>query len=174
MVMKWEMGTHDNDYAQGILTVDGKALAEVYVNYQTIGWSATRATWEFCRMPAGGHNDFSDMWSAMQTAEASVREAIGAFYRMGMGLDGNDRRVLLAGASNMGLADPGHGTAMSLMQVTAAFVESKPTLDSLIELKVLQLLEDETGEAFLRAHQAAERIAREKRFRQPRGYRDGD
>ena len=39
--------------------------------------------------------------------------AHGAFYRMGMGLDGNDRRVLLAGASNMGLADPGHGTAMS-------------------------------------------------------------
>ena len=100
--------------------------------------------------------------------------AHGAFYRMGMGLDGNDRRVLLAGASNMGLADPGHGTAMSLMQVTAAFVESKPTLDSLIELKVLQLLEDETGEAFLRAHQAAERIARAIRLRQPRGYRDGD
>ena len=90
--------------------------------------------------------------------------AHGAFYRMGMGLDGNDRGVLLAGASNMGLADPGHGTAMSLMQVTAAFVESKPTLDSLIELKVLQLLEDGTGQAFLQAHQAAERIAREKRL----------
>ena len=74
----------------------------------------------------------------------------------------------------MGLADPGQGTAMSLMQVTAAFVESKPTLDSLIELKVLQLLKHETGEALLRAHQAAERIAREKRLRQPRGYRDGD
>ena len=74
----------------------------------------------------------------------------------------------------MGLADPGHGTAMSLMQVTAAFVKFKPTLDSLIELKVLQLLEDETGAAFLRAHQAAERIASEKRLRQPGSYHDGD
>ena len=100
--------------------------------------------------------------------------AHGAFYRMGMGLDGNDRRVFLAGPSNMGLADPGHGTAMSLMQVTAAFVQSKPTLDSLIELKVLQLLEDETGAAFLRAHQAAERIASETRLRKPRSYHHGD
>ena len=100
--------------------------------------------------------------------------AHGAFYRLGMGLEGNQRRVVLAGASNMGLADPGPGTAMSLMQVTAAFVDSKPTLDSLIELKVLRLLEHETGEAFLRAHQAAERIAQEKRLRQPRGYRDGN
>ena len=50
----------------------------------------------------------------------------------------------------------------------------KPTLDSLIELKVLRLLEHETGEAFLRAHQAVERIAQEKGLRQPRGYRDGN
>ena len=83
MVMKWEIGSHDNDYAQGILTVDGQALAEVYVNYQTIGWSATRAAWELCRMPAGGHHGFLEMWSAMEAAEASVREAIAEYQRRG-------------------------------------------------------------------------------------------
>ena len=34
-------------------------------------------------MPAGGHSGFSDMWSAMQTAEASVREAIAEYRRRG-------------------------------------------------------------------------------------------
>ena len=61
-----------------------------------------------------------------------------------------------AGPSNMGLADPGHGTAWSLNQVTAALVSTVPTLDSLTELTVLELLQEETGAAFLQAHKDAE------------------
>ena len=76
MVTQWKMGTHDNDYAQVILTVGGEALAEVYVNCQTFGWQTTQTAWEFCRMPAGGYQGFSDIWSAMEAAEASVHEAI--------------------------------------------------------------------------------------------------
>ena len=81
----------------------------------------------------------------------------GAFYKLG-GFP-PDLDILLAGPSNMGLADPGHGTAWSLNQVTAALVSTVPTLDSLTELTVLELLQEETGAAFLQARKDAEAIA---------------
>ena len=77
----------------------------------------------------------------------------GAFFKLG-GFP-PDLDILLAGPSNMGLADPGHGTALSLTQVTAALVSTVPTLDSLTELTVLELLQEETGAAFLQAHKEA-------------------
>ena len=81
----------------------------------------------------------------------------GAFYKLG-GFP-PDLDILLAGPSNMGLADPGHGAALSLTQVTAALVSTVPTVDSLTELTVLELLQEETGAAFLQAHKDAEAIA---------------
>ena len=81
----------------------------------------------------------------------------GAFYKLGGFPPHLD--ILLAGPSNMGLADPGHGAAWSLTQVTAALVSTVPTLDSLTELTVLELLQEETGTAFLQAHKDAEAIA---------------
>ena len=83
--------------------------------------------------------------------------SLGAFYKLG-GFS-PELNILLAGPSNMGLADPGHGAALSLTQVTAALVSTVPTLDSLIELTVLELLQEETGAAFLQAHKDAEAIA---------------
>lgn len=84
----------------------------------------------------------------------------GNFFKLG-GFS-PDVDTLLAGPSNMGLADPGHGTALSLHQITAALVSTAPTLDSLTELMVLGLLEEETGVAFLQAHKNAEAIAGRK------------
>ena len=84
----------------------------------------------------------------------------GTFYKLG-GFS-PDLDILLSGPSNMGLADPGHGTALSLSQITAALVSTAPTLDSLIELMVLRQLEEETGEAFFHAHKDAEAIAESK------------
>ena len=81
----------------------------------------------------------------------------GAFYKLG-GFP-PDLDIRLAGPSNTGLADPGHGTAWSLTQVTAALVSTVPTLDSLTELTVLELLQEETGAAFFQAHKDAEAIA---------------
>ena len=82
-----------------------------------------------------------------------------------------DVDILLAGPSNMGLADPGHGAALSLHQITVALVSTAPTLDSLTELTVLGLLEEETGAAFLQAHKNAEAIAESESRRNagPRG-----
>ena len=81
----------------------------------------------------------------------------GAFFKLG-GFS-PDLDILLAGPSNMGLADPGHGAALSLTQITAASVSTAPTLDSWTELTVLELLQEETGAAFLQAHKDAETIA---------------
>lgn len=87
-----------------------------------------------------------------------------AFFKLG-GF-GPDRRIHLAGPSNMGLADPGHGVALSLVHITGALVQTVPTLDTLTEWMVLDLLQCETGDAFLQAHQEAEKIAQDKSRRQ--------
>ena len=81
-----------------------------------------------------------------------------AFFKLGIGE--TDRTVLLAGPSNQGLADPGHGVALSLTQMTAALADAYPTMDCLVLVMVMNLLQHETGEAFLQAHEKAERITR--------------
>ena len=90
--------------------------------------------------------------------------ARGTFYKISQGV--TDRTVLLAGPSNMGLADPGDFTARSLLLITAAFVATNLTVDSEVQFEVLQLLRLKTSDAFLQAGDAAERIAEKKRRRQ--------
>jgi len=75
----------------------------------------------------------------------------GVFFKLGL-LSEID--VLLAGPSNAGLADPGHSTAVSLLQVSAAL--GTPTLDSSVHLTVLMKLEEQVGELFLDAHRRLE------------------
>lgn len=74
----------------------------------------------------------------------------GILFRLG--LHPAYENVLLAGPSMAGLADPGQGTAMSLLQITATLLTTKPSLDRLVACNVLQKLHQETGEAFLDAH----------------------
>ncbi len=79
----------------------------------------------------------------------------GVFFKLGML---GESRVLLAGPSNAGLADPGHGAALSLSRVTAALVELQqpPTLDNNVTLLMMVHLGDEIGEAFGAAHERLE------------------
>lgn len=81
----------------------------------------------------------------------------GVFFKLGL-LDEAD--VLLAGPSNAGLADPGHGAAISLSQVSVALGLIEPTLDSIVSLRILSRLTVEVGEAFREAHQQLERDSR--------------
>ena len=76
--------------------------------------------------------------------------AHGAYYRLGSSLRPGE--ILLAGASNAGLADPGHSTAISLNQITTVLLATKLTLDNIVISKILLRLVDEIGEAFLQAH----------------------
>jgi len=62
--------------------------------------------------------------------------------------------VLLAGPSNAGLADPGHGAALSLARVTAALSGlQQPMLDNNVALQMIVQLVDEIGAAFGQAHE---------------------
>jgi hypothetical protein len=83
----------------------------------------------------------------------------GIFFKLG---SIGESEVLLAGPSNAGLADPGHSTAISLMQITTALALINPTLDDVISLKILVKLEDQIGDAFLKAHTQLEQD--EERF----------
>jgi hypothetical protein len=65
--------------------------------------------------------------------------------------------AMLAGPTNWGLADPGHGTLVSLYQITTSLLlfgrsglEDEPMRITI--LRALEKLVDEAGEAFLKVH----------------------
>jgi hypothetical protein len=74
----------------------------------------------------------------------------GAFFKLGLF---EEMDILLAGPSNLGLADPGHSAAISLVQTSAELALLHPTLDNIVALKIMLDLEGEIGQAFGDAHQ---------------------
>ena len=74
----------------------------------------------------------------------------GVFFKLGIL---NESQVLLAGPSNAGLADPGHGAALSLAQVTVAIGKLQTTFDNIVALHMVAQLVQEVGEAFGLAHE---------------------
>jgi hypothetical protein len=74
----------------------------------------------------------------------------GINFRLGLLPDGDP--LLLAGPSNLGLTDPGHCTAISILQITTTLLTSiEPNLDRLVVLTILTNLEREIGAAFIKA-----------------------
>jgi hypothetical protein len=58
--------------------------------------------------------------------------------------------LLMAGPSNYGFADPGHCTAISLLQITTCLLTTKtPSLHTLTSIATMQKLVEEIGEAFI-------------------------
>ena len=99
-----------------------------------------------------------------------------AFFKLG--LSEIDSNALLAGPSNLGLAEAGQAVASSLTQVTAAMCSAYPTVNRLVGVTALNLLERETHEAFRRAHGEAGQMAmyqiqKPDRFRVITGRRVG-
>ena len=74
----------------------------------------------------------------------------GIAFRLGL-LPEQHSHVLLAGASNTGLADPGQGAAISLHQVTVALLLTRPNFDRLMILTAMYQIVDEIGRAFVDA-----------------------
>lgn len=62
----------------------------------------------------------------------------------------------LYGPNNLGLADPAHGAAISLLQITTTLLSIESNLDRLVISNVLLNLEGKIGEAFLKAQVAVE------------------
>jgi len=72
----------------------------------------------------------------------------GVTFKLGLGLE--KEPLLLAGPSNYGFADPAHGAAISLNQITVALLNTRPSLDHLVVLTILNRLTEEIGQEFLR------------------------
>ena len=73
-------------------------------------------------------------------------------------------RGLLAGASNAGLADPGHGSLLSLNICTSTLLTSRTDVEALVALQTLASFIDEAGQAFLSIH--LEQVQEEKSQRE--------
>ena len=74
----------------------------------------------------------------------------GIFFKLGLIPESGD--ILLTGPSNLGLSDPGHSTAISLLQITTKLLASGYlNLDRLVILTILTYLEREIGQAFYNA-----------------------
>lgn len=84
----------------------------------------------------------------------------GVFFKLGL-IPGY-KEVLLAGPSNTGFADPGHGTVLSLLQLAATLLLTRSNLDRLVLCNILVKLEKEIGDAFLKVQSSVER--RERTF----------
>ncbi|MBU1298085.1 MAG: hypothetical protein KJ963_06845 [Bacteroidetes bacterium] len=65
-----------------------------------------------------------------------------------LGLTEEIENILLSGPSNYGLADPAHGTTLSLLQITSALLTHKTNMDHLVVLKILFEYEKEIAKAF--------------------------
>lgn len=72
-----------------------------------------------------------------------------------LGLFG-DQELLLTGASNYGLADPAHGLATSVLQITSDLLQTRPNLDSIVMTKLLEGYADDIGNAFLSVQKSIE------------------
>lgn len=70
----------------------------------------------------------------------------GVFYRLG--LSHLNAKILLAGPSNTGLADPANGTALSICQITTTLLLHEPNLDRLVASKTLFCLSDHIQKVF--------------------------
>ncbi|MGE5653343.1 MAG: DUF5677 domain-containing protein, partial [Bacillota bacterium] len=68
----------------------------------------------------------------------------------------DESKVLLAGASNFGFADPAQNAAISLMQVTSSLARLDSTLDTVVVTKLMHTLSLEIGDTFVAIQHALE------------------
>jgi hypothetical protein len=74
-----------------------------------------------------------------------------------LGLYRGRPELLLAGPSVMGFTDHGHGTAVSLLQITMSLLTTKPNIDRLCVCTILSTLAGEIGETFLSIQKGQEK-----------------
>jgi hypothetical protein len=83
------------------------------------------------------------------------------FDSLGHGLAGAERKYLLAGASNAGLADPGQNTALTMALIAGTLWELKPTADRIVMFHALVIMSQRAQESFVVASDEVERRTRE-------------
>lgn len=70
----------------------------------------------------------------------------GVFFKLGL-LNSTDKTIL-AGPSNYGLADPGHGCALSLSQITVSLLTLRLNFKRYVTCNVIKLLAHQIGDSF--------------------------
>jgi hypothetical protein len=76
-------------------------------------------------------------------------KAKGIYHRLGLL---GDHEILLPGSSNSGLAYPGQNTALFICQVTTVLGLLHPTFETTMMMKAVNRLQQNTADAFGRAH----------------------
>ncbi len=117
------------------------------------GWAAT-----FLRT---GNQTFFDLEEAVgldhwrpyyKWASQNIHANVKAI-RNSLGLSEAVRDMLQVGPSNSGMTDPAHSTSISLSQLTCTLLFSVPNLDGIVLTKILLLLSDEIGDAFVKCNE---------------------
>ena len=135
----------------------GKPFAQDY------GWAASALGNKDPKLSNIEFSVKSNYWRPYyKMASANVHpNAHGIYFRLGLSKESDN--ALLAGPSTFGVTDPGHLTAVSLLNITMALLMLEPTLDDFVHLSILQRLADEVGEAFLQVHRKVEEQAKSHR-----------
>lgn len=81
-------------------------------------------------------------------ASQNIHTTVNSLRNM-LGLSESKEDVLLVGPSNSGMSEPGHSTAISLMQITITLLTQRVNIDSVIFMKILSSLSKEIGNEFL-------------------------
>ncbi|MFZ3058629.1 MAG: DUF5677 domain-containing protein [Candidatus Methanoperedens sp.] len=76
------------------------------------------------------------------SASDSVHSGAKGFYRLGL-MDDYQSKILLAGASNYGLADPIQITAISLLHVNICLLNLEPDFESIMQMQIMNGYVDE-------------------------------
>jgi hypothetical protein len=139
-----ELQQLDNDYE-----ALRKRFGESYL--KSYGWAATLLSPKppnFANIEEKANLDHLRPYYKLASYNVHA-SAQGILFRLGA--DPNSS-LLVAGPSVFGLADPGHGTALSLLWVTTYLLTYQPSMDRIVRLNVLLKLTDQVGEAFYQAH----------------------
>lgn len=108
--------------------------------------------------------NFSDLEKAAQRSQMRSHYKM-ACHNVHAGIKGitdqlgvlPDSPVILAGASNVGLDEPGQNAAITLTQVTFTLIEPRSKFDDVVMLRVLADLQNKAAKAFVRAGRQLER-----------------
>ncbi len=102
-----------------------------------------------------------DQWRPYYRLASSATHAGPKGVLFNIGVPNAAFPALPTGASNAGLADPGHGCAISLTQITTALLCHAPKSQGVLLASALALLVDEIGEDLIAAHDEVERRSAE-------------
>jgi hypothetical protein len=91
-----------------------------------------------------------DRWRPFYKLASFIVHAFtkGLIFKLGLIQNGYGPEVLWVGASNYGLADPAQNAAISLHQIITHLITTKPSIERLIAMNMMQKMAAEIENAF--------------------------